>query len=226
MREPDVGNRTIAPTSAPILHDFIPFRSLVPFALPVAILVLVGGVDRGLAQDAVLYTFSGGNDGAIPEVIPAPGVVFDRSGNLYGITPEGGANGYGLVYQLTPRPGGGWAQTIVHTFTGGSDGGGYPVGDLSFDPAGNLYGVTGGGAGGDGLVFQLTPNQGGGWTENVLHAFTPKGGFPKGAIPDGSGHLFGTTYDGGNANAGTIFELVNSGGRWTNDRVVFLCQQR
>jgi uncharacterized repeat protein (TIGR03803 family) len=191
-------------------RQYLPLTSPVSLVLLIAILLFLG---RGMAQDAVLYTFSGGNDGAMPEAILTAGLVLDKSGNLYGVTPEGGADGYGLVYKLTPQPGGGWAQSIVHTFTGGSDGGGYPVSGLSFDQGGNLYGITGGGSGGRGLVFQLALNKRGGWTENVLYNF--KDGAPSGVTLNGTDHIFGTTSDGGNAGAGTVFELVKSGGTWT-----------
>ena len=45
-----------------------------------------------------LYDFKGGSDGAHPYT----NIVFDSSGNLYGATFGGGANGYGVVFQITP----------------------------------------------------------------------------------------------------------------------------
>jgi uncharacterized repeat protein (TIGR03803 family) len=96
----------------------------------------------------VLYRFTG-RDGAVP----TGGLLFDAAGNLYGTTHNGGTSGYGTVFQLTPSG----ALNVLHSFTGGSDGA-YPAGGLIADTADNLYGTTyGGGTGGQGAVFQLTP---------------------------------------------------------------------
>ena len=83
--------------------------------------------------------------------------------------------GCGTVFKLAPASGG-WTETVLYTFTGGSDGG-EPYARLLSDAAGNLYGTTllGGNIGsacssGCGTVFKLTPGSGG-WTESVLYAF-------------------------------------------------------
>lgn len=67
---------------------------------------------------SVLYNFTGGNDGAGP----GAGLTFDQNGSLYGMTPIGGEFGLGVIYQLTPQPNGEWTQSVIHTFTGGTDG--------------------------------------------------------------------------------------------------------
>ena len=65
--------------------------------------------------------------------------------------------------------GGGWTYKRLHAFGNGKDGQ-VPYGSLVFDTAGNLYGTTGGGgAFGDGTVFELTPGTGAFWTEKILH---------------------------------------------------------
>jgi uncharacterized repeat protein (TIGR03803 family) len=90
------------------------------------------------------------------------GVVFDNAGNLYGTAwgPESGncaGGGCGLVYKLEPRPRGPWKYSVVHAFQGGQDGGD-PTGSLIIDKNGNLFGTAGfGGAGGYGVVFEITP---------------------------------------------------------------------
>jgi uncharacterized repeat protein (TIGR03803 family) len=100
----------------------------------------------------MLYSFTGSGDGALPWA----GMIADASGNLYGTTYGGGADGQGTVFQLTPSG----TLNILHSFTG-SDGT-YPSGDLIADAAGNLYGTTAlGGAntscpGACGTVFELT----------------------------------------------------------------------
>jgi uncharacterized repeat protein (TIGR03803 family) len=104
-------------------------------------------------QETVLYTFTGGADGANPY----GGVIRDSAGNLYGTTQYGPLSGqapsYGVVYEVNPNG----QETVLHTFTGGADGG-YPKAGLVRDPAGNLYGTTcDGGAGNSGVVFKLAP---------------------------------------------------------------------
>ena len=85
-------------------------------------------------------------------------LVFDAAGNLYGTTELGTRYGYGVAFELTPSHGT-WTETILHYFGVGSDDGIEPSGGLIFDSAGNLYGVTlsGGGGNSTGTVFETTP---------------------------------------------------------------------
>jgi uncharacterized repeat protein (TIGR03803 family) len=90
------------------------------------------------------------------DVLPAT-VLLGPNGVLYGTT-SGGASNYGAVFELTPpaSSGGSWTETILHSFTGGADGG-VPNG-LTLAPDGTLYGTTlGGGTNAEGTVFALTP---------------------------------------------------------------------
>ena len=159
----------------------------------------------------VLYNFTGGNDG----FGPGGAVVFDKDGNLYGTTPDGGVDGEGVVYALSPGQGGQWNQNVIHAFTGGTDGGVGALGSLLF-LNGNFYGVTElGGDFGAGTVFQLSPS-GRGWAFTTIHQFQglPHAGFPYGGlIPDGHGRLLGTTYFGGADGMGTVFALARVGGQ-------------
>ena len=99
----------------------------------------------------ILYSFKG-TDG----YDPALGVILDAAGNLYGSTYGGGAYNRGTIFKLVPRAGKRWKEAILHTFTGGSDGGN-PEGFV-FDTAGNFYGVAAySGANGGGVVFEITP---------------------------------------------------------------------
>jgi uncharacterized repeat protein (TIGR03803 family) len=166
-------------------------------------------VAGGSWTEQVLYTFTGGTDGAVPQA----GVIFDASGALYGTTYVGGANGSGTVFKLTPPAvgGGAWIETILYSFSG-SDGA-TPFTTLIFDASGALYGTTlGGGAFGVGTVFQLTPPSvaGGAWTETILHSFAGSDGARPyaGLISDPYGALYGTTSAGGTNGAGTVFKLT------------------
>ena len=152
----------------------------------------------------ILYSFTGGNGGAIPYST----LVLDAAGNLYGTTSQGGATGNGVVYELTPGSGG-WTQTVLYAFNG-TDDGSWPSGPLTFDQAGNLYGTTTqAGADGWGTVFKLTPTSNG-WTPSVLHTFTgdADGSDPEyGVVRDRNGVLYGTTTSGGSGENGTVFQL-------------------
>ncbi|HZP24066.1 MAG TPA: choice-of-anchor tandem repeat GloVer-containing protein [Terriglobales bacterium] len=154
--------------------------------------------------ETVLYAFSGGNDGAIPY----SGVIFDQAGNLYGTASQGGANGNGVVFKLTPGANG-WTESVLYAFTGGNDGS-WPQGNILFDPAGNLYGATmQGGVDGWGTAYKLIPANGG-WTEATLYGFTngDDGSQPQaGLIRHPSGVLYGTANGGGSGQAGVVFQL-------------------
>jgi uncharacterized repeat protein (TIGR03803 family) len=160
-----------------------------------------------------LYTFRGGDDGAYPEA----GLVFDRSGVLYGTTGGGGKDRIGTVFKLTPTQTG-WEEKVIHTFRqpDPADGGVLPMAGLTIDAAGTLYGTTGGGGKlGGGTVFSLTPS-GDEWTYRVLHNFSGNGGdgdAPNSRLVFGaSGELYGTTRYGGVAQRfggkGTVFRLA------------------
>ncbi len=161
--------------------------------------------------ETVLHTFTGGADGGNP----VSEVVFDRAGNLYGTTPIGGSSncpsGCGVVYKMTPSAGG-WTQTVIYNFTGGSDGQ-YPRGGLIFDQAGNLYGAAGS-AESSGIIYKLTPSNGS-WTETVLHSFqdATDGAAPEYSLTtDASGNFYGVTVAGGPQGGGTVYEYSPSGG--------------
>jgi uncharacterized repeat protein (TIGR03803 family) len=169
----------------------------------------------GSYSENVLYSFQDYDDGGYPR----SGVIMDALGNLYGTTAQG-ANGNcvagcGTVFELV-NSSGGYAENVLYSFTGTAGDGGNPYASLIMDSSGNLYGTTtGGGAAGDGTVFELI-NSSGSYTENVLYSFAGgDGSFPyAGLTMDSSGNLYGTTYGGGAYNAGTVFELVNSSGTY------------
>ncbi|HEY3776528.1 MAG TPA: choice-of-anchor tandem repeat GloVer-containing protein [Rhizomicrobium sp.] len=182
-------------------------------------------VKEGKWKEKVIYSFGtgGSGDGAYPQM---PWLVVDSNGNLYGTTPNGGAHELGTVFKLSPGKRH-WSEQILYSFAGGDDGD-QPIGGVTLDSNGNLYGTTtvGGGSAncleGCGAVFELTPQKNGTWTESILHAFT---GIPQGAscgddydgqnpyratlVIDAAGNVFGTTQLGGAGcgSFGTVWEL-------------------
>jgi uncharacterized repeat protein (TIGR03803 family) len=168
----------------------------------------------GVWTQSVIHAFTGGNDGSGP----GSPVAFDKHGNLYGTTPTGGAKGFGVVYEMKLGANGGWNLSVIHTFTGGTDGLGGSASRLLLDVVGNVYGVnTVGGAKGFGNVYELT-RSGGEWHLTTLYSFKdqPDGASPYGGVIfDKSGNLYGTTYYAGANDVGTVYKLTHSNGTWT-----------
>jgi uncharacterized repeat protein (TIGR03803 family) len=180
-------------------------------------------------KETDLYAFTGASDGAAS----VASLIFDGVGNLYGTTNYGGTTGCtsgygcGVVFELTPGKTG-WKESVLHRFTGGSDGA-YPMASVVLDTTGNLYSTTStGGNGNDckmlystgcGVVFELGYAKGK-WHEQVLYSFQ---GGTDGASPyatvimDNHGNIYGTTFTAGDPThpSGVIFKLVPSGGDWT-----------
>lgn len=155
---------------------------------------------------SIVHYFVGGGDGLRPM---AP-LALDQQGNLYGTTELGGAFGEGSVFKIAS----GGKESILHSFsaTGAAKADGvFPEGGLVVDAQGNLYGTTyNGGAFHTGVVFKLTPAG----TETVLHSFggTGDGLHTQAAlIIDGSGNLYGTSFQGGAFGAGIVFKLDSLG---------------
>ena len=172
-------------------------------------------------EETDIYAFTGGKDGSTSQA----SLIFDKAGNLYGTTVYGGSagctSGYGcgVVFKLTPGKSG-WKESVLHEFTGGADGA-YPMGSMLFDPSGDLYSTaSSGGASGKGNVFELVPS-GSKWSESELYSFSggTDGGSPfSTVIWDAHGNLYGTTAQGGDAyDSGVAYELVHSGGNWTEE---------
>jgi uncharacterized repeat protein (TIGR03803 family) len=180
-----------------------------------------------------LYQFTGGADGGIGPGATEANLIFDAAGNLWGTTYTGGNFGCpygnqtvycGVVFELVNNGNGTWTEQVIHAFSG-PDGWG-PVAALTLYQ-GNFYGTTE--FGGDlncsydpgegcGTLFELTPNQKGGWTETILHNF--EGGVSDGAQPlagvtiDAQGDIFGTTgyaANLGNDPGGSVYELSAGG---------------
>jgi uncharacterized repeat protein (TIGR03803 family) len=148
-------------------------------------------------REKTLYAFKGGNDGWSP----IASLVEDKSGNLYGTTQAGGGTacsglGCGIVFEIAPDG----TETILHVFTGGSDGQN-PAAGMIIDAKGNLYGTTQGyyypaGRGARqtqtyGTIFKLAP----GGAFRVLYTFADpnNGANPVANLAKGAnGVLYGT----------------------------------
>src|SRR5438477_2632753 len=107
----------------------------------------------GTWTQTVIHAFTGGEDGAGP----GARLTVDRSGNVYGMAPIGGAYGLGTIYKMHQLQSGAWAFKVIHAFTGGADGSTGSAGRMIVR-SGHLYGAaTTGGTYGSGVIFELTP---------------------------------------------------------------------
>jgi uncharacterized repeat protein (TIGR03803 family) len=187
----------------------------------------------GSWRESVLYSFCPRNcrDGAFPFA----SLIFDRAGNLYGTTYQGGAHGSGTLFQLVPNADGSWRESVLHSFCSRTNcgDGAFPPASLIFDQAGNLYGTTWrGGALDQGTVFKLTRNADGSWRESVLHSFCSRTNCGDGTGPeaglvfDPAGNLYGTTSSGGALDQGTVFKLTPSAdGNWRESVLHSFCSR-
>ena len=160
------------------------------------------------AYPTTIATFSYTN-GAYPE----GNLSLDASGNLFGTTDAGGANGYGSVFEIQ-KTSTGYNSTPVTVASFKGTNGSAPASGLIADAAGNLYGTTStGGASNSGTIFEILKTTSGyNATPKTLLSFSSQTGTQPsaGLVADAAGDLFGTTYIGG-AGYGTVFELAKSG---------------
>jgi len=154
--------------------------------------------------ETVLYSFSGGADGAQP----FSALVRDKAGNLYGTTTMGGSANAGVVFKLDP----GGTETVLHNFIGGTDGT-TPTGGLLEDTAGQFYGTASqGGTSNAGVLFKI----GATGKYSILHTFTGAtndGKYPTytSLLMDSKGALYGVTEEGGAANGGILYKFSTTG---------------
>lgn len=172
-----------------------------------------------------LHDFGGSLKGAAGKTVAdgkssAGGVAVDSMGNLYGTTQNGGANGGGMVWELTPTG----SYLDLHDFGGsGSTDGAHPWAGVAIDGSGNLYGTTVfGGMNGAGLVWEITASRKyvdlhdfGGMVKNANGIDGPDGANPYGGVTiDSDGDLFGTTQSGGGHDVNILGNLTGAGMVW------------
>jgi len=154
--------------------------------------------------ESVLYSFvANGTDAAGPN---HSSLLLGSDGNFYGMTYAGGSSSDGTVFMITPSG----AETVLWSFGSGSDGS-YPDASLVQAGDGNFYGTTSqGGTHGRGTVFRITPAG----AETVLWSFgsVSDGYYPYGSLFQHSdGNFYGTTFQGGANNFGTVFRITPAG---------------
>lgn len=152
----------------------------------------------------ILYNFT--DDSGF--INPVGNLLLDSQGNLFGTLQ------YSSAYELA-NTATGYASTItpLATFDGVTNSGNQPLGDLTSDPSGDLFGTTSaGGSHGDGTVFEIANTPTGFAGAATLVSFNGSGGSdPQGRlIADANGDLFGTTTEGGLDGVGTVFEIANT----------------
>jgi hypothetical protein len=179
--------------------------------------------DGGAWTKTAIHTFTRGPGGYQPN----GNLVFDGAGNLYGTTFLGGTGigqacegeGCGIVFELSPKSGGVWTETILHSFSEDGTDGYLTEASVILGAHGILYGTAphGGnqadcdGTNACGIAFAMVPQSGGGWTEKILFNFSGNDG--GGVDPAVSlllgpgGDLFGTTALGGPDGVGTVFAI-------------------
>ncbi|HWY56158.1 MAG TPA: choice-of-anchor tandem repeat GloVer-containing protein [Terriglobales bacterium] len=168
-------------------------------------------------KETILYEFKGqsNGDGAAPH----GHLTFDAKGNIYGTTQEGGTNGTGTVYELSPKSGGGWKEKVIYTFSAAGADGTAPSAGMTIGADGTMYSTTpDGGAFGAGTVFSLKKTSTG-WKQTVIQNLngSSNGGYPyEGLMMDAAGNLYGAAPTGGASGQGVIYRLSHTRQGWVD----------
>jgi uncharacterized repeat protein (TIGR03803 family) len=152
-------------------------------------------------SETILHSFpSSVADG----IYPSAGLVQGSDGDFYGVTGDGGTPGYGNMFRISPSG----SYTNLHSFGSSPNDGENPYAGLVQGSDGNFYGTAYGGGSGHGTVFGISPSSG--YTN--LYSFVGSandGSSPQaGLVQGGDGNFYGTTYQGGTSNSGTVFKLT------------------
>lgn len=149
-----------------------------------------------------LMTFDGATKGSSPQ-----GSLISDGSFLYGMTPSGGASGAGTIFKIMLN-GGGYVKLFdFNGTTNGASPGGSLFSDGTF-----LYGMTEvGGSNSLGTIFKIKTD-GTGFVKLLDFNGSANGSESVGNsfISDGT-FLYGTTYNGGANEMGTIFKIKPDG---------------
>jgi len=153
--------------------------------------------------ETAIHDFKNGDDGATPYagLIPGPSGVF------YGAATDGGSQGGGTVFQLTPSSGS-WEFSVIQSVPGWGISGSFR--DVMVDSAGTIYATTHcDGTYNAGTVYQLVPSLGT-WAYTLLYTFTggKDGLYSFSNLVLKSGKLYGTMNLGGTQGKGVVFEVT------------------
>lgn len=204
---------------------------------------IIPATSASAAGYAALHSFCSEDkcaDGAQPG-----GLTAASSGNLYGVTFQGGANTFGTIFQLKRDAKGVYSESVFYDFCAKANctDGALPNGNLILDRAGNLYGVASeGGVNDRGAVFELVARHGA-WKLKTLYNFCAQsdctdGKFPlagltyagaaKGQLYDGVSPLFGTTSSGGMGDSaeGVAYELKPGKHGWSEQVLYSFCTEQ
>lgn len=172
--------------------------------------------DGGVDDKGVIYSISPQGKVSYPyafrpsafgSVDPAGALLLARDGNLYGLAKQGGSEGRGTVYKMSP---GGTPVTVYSFGSQQGDGCLHPTEHLIQAADGNLYGVCGywNGRPNVGALFRVSTKG----DYAILHLFgssATDGGLPRGAPLEGlDGNLYGTTLGGGDNKTGSLFRYL------------------
>ena len=169
-------------------------------------------IQPGTWKEEVIFRFPTREKGG---AYPQGAIAFDRKGNLYGLTPNGGSTG--VAFELISKPVGEWKEVVLY------DNVGLPYAGMVFDHDGNLYGTTdSNGIFNEGSVFELSDGKLG-WQFTNLYSFQDPAGVgvqPSDLTADKQGNLFGFAGDAGIVcyphpySCGTVFEMTRVHGTW------------
>jgi len=178
-------------------------KSLLTLGFIVQALILSAGAQSGVLFTS-LYSFTGGNDGAIPMAA----LVQGSDGFFYDTTFNGGTNGVGTVFKINSNG----VLTSLYSFTNGNEGAN-PQAGLVQGSDGNFYGTTSlGGTNSAGTVFKISTN--GALTSYMFTSVTGvyHGAEPVAGLVQGSdGNFYGTTEVGAASGCGTVFKISTNG---------------
>jgi uncharacterized repeat protein (TIGR03803 family) len=133
---------------------------------------------------------------------PRAGLLLAADGNYYGTTYQGGPDGAGTVFRMTPAG----VVSVFHSFKGPSRDGGFPLASVSQDAQGNFYGTTQAGAALDvGSAWRISSAG----EFSLLHGFVDSsvdGSNPNATLLPANGSIYGASFN-GPSGEGSLFKL-------------------